>query len=94
MCYCMQESRIQHFKSLTKDQLLELNFNDFTNSEIKEILNEMQIKDDCKEIAILHHIECLSIDEVAFKMGIDRKTVIRRLKKILLHFRLTLLKLF
>lgn len=90
----MIEARKEYFTNLSKEEKLKLNFTDFTNTEIKEILEEIQLKEECKKIAIMHHIECLTIEEIAYRLQLDRKTVIRRLKLILMHLRWTCIKLF
>ena len=90
----MTEDRFRFFQKMNFEDKMQLTPEDFTTSEFKYILGEMMIKEDCKEIAVMHYIECLSYDEIAYRLGIDRKTVIRRLDKLITRFRFTCVKLF
>lgn len=90
----MNEERYYYFQQMSLEQKMKLTPNDFTITEFKEILNEMMLNDECKKIGLMHYIECLGYDEIADELQIDRKTVIRRLNKLLLNFRFTCIKLF
>lgn len=90
----MNEERYYYFQQMSFEQKMKLTPNDFTITEFKEILNEMMLNDECKKIGLMHYIKCLGYDEIADELQIDRKTVIRRLNKLLLNFRFTCIKLF
>ena len=90
----MDEDRVSYFKNLPLDSKNNLTFNDFTTSELEYIFSEMLLKDECREIAKMKFIKCLTIDEIADKLGHDKKTIIKRVNMVKLNFHLTILKLF
>ena len=90
----MNEERYYYFQQMSFEEKMKLTPNDFTITEFKDILNEMMLNDECKKIGLMYYIECLSYDDIAYELQIDRKTVIRRLNKLLLNFRFTCIKLF
>lgn len=90
----MNNDRFEYFKNLTYEQKLDLTFDDFTTTEILEIVKEMRCKTECKDIAIMYYVECLSLEQIADKIGIDYRTVSNRLKKILFEFKMTCIKIF
>lgn len=90
----MDEDRVCFFKNLPVDAKNNLTFNDFTTSELHYIISEMVMKDECKEIAKMKFINCMTIEEIADRTGHDKKTIVKRINMIKMNFHFTILKLF
>ena len=71
-----------------------LSFNDFTASEIKEIVAEMCLSELDRNIAILRFVDCMTIDEIAYKLGIDYRTCKVHIDRIKEKFNQTCIKFF
>jgi len=67
---------------------------DFTSSEIMSIINETPLSDRDKEIAKLYYIELKSEEDIAYIVGIDKKTVHSNLPKISIKLKTTCSKLY
>ena len=78
----MNEERYEYFQRMSVDEKLKLKPSDFTISEFKGILGEIMLKEECKQIAIMYYVDCMTYDDIAYKLQIDRKTVIRNLNHI------------
>ena len=57
-------------------------FEDFTVSEMREIIAETILTDENKQIAELRYIKLLSYEQIAEKVLIDKRTVQSRIKSI------------
>lgn len=90
----MTNERKQYFTNLDYEQKLTLNYDDFTASELIEIVQEMKCRDECKDIIIMYYIKCLTLEEIANELNVDYRTIANRLKKLKLQFNMTCIKLF
>lgn len=57
-------------------------FEDFTVSEMREIIAETILTDENRRIAELRYIKLLSYEQIAEKVLIDKRTVQSRIKSI------------
>lgn len=89
----MKEDRIKFFSKLTLDEKYNLSSKDFTVSEIAEIISETALSDEDIKIATLRYIKDCTIAKIAEEVGLDEKTVQRRLPKISDKLKKTLQKI-
>lgn len=90
----MLQKRIAYFETLSKDEQDALCANDFTVSEIYELINETALSDVDRSIAELRYIKSETILQISVDVGLDEKTVQRRIKKISQQLKNTIKKLF
>jgi len=90
----MEKDRIDFFKKLTDDAKKSLCKDNFTISEIKEIIAETPLTQLDRDIAILRYCECMSFDEIADKLEYDIRTIRKHLPTISLSLKSTCAKLF
>lgn len=90
----MKESRVDFFSSLTDDAKRALSKDDFTVSEILEIIDETPLTDIDKEIAILRYTKCMTFEDIAVRVCLDKQTIQKRIPKISIRLKLTCTKLF
>ncbi len=90
----MDNKRECWLKRLTESEKMDLSYKDFIKSEVEEIINQLLINDRLKKEAKLYFIDCLSIQEVADKMGIDLKTATRHKKRLSHAIKRTICKMF
>lgn len=90
----MKQHRFDYFCNLTKEEKAKLTFEDFTVSEIKELLEETSLRNDDRQIAIERFIECKSMQEISDNLYIDIKTCTKRIEKINQKLKSTCLKYF
>ncbi len=90
----MKEHRFNYFCNLTDEEKSKLTFDDFTVSEIKELLDETSLRKDDRTIATERFIECKSVQEIADKLYIDFKTCTSRIAKIEQKLKGTCFKFF
>lgn len=80
------------FYALTKEEKEKLTLNDFTTSEILELINETVLSPENRAIAQLRFAKALTIEAIAEKIKRDVKTVQRRLPAIEIQLNKTILK--
>lgn len=80
------------FYALTKEEKEKLTLNDFTTSEILELINETVLSPENRVIAQLRFAKALTIEAIAEKIKRDVKTVQRRLPAIEIQLNKTILK--
>lgn len=90
----MKQERIDFFKQLTDDAKQSLSQQDFTVSEIKEIISETPLKQLDRDIAYLRYIDCMTFDEISDQLGYDPKTIKSHLPDISIKLKSTCTKLF
>ena len=90
----MEQDRKDFFKQLTEDARKSLTHDNFTVSEIKEIIAETALTQLDRDIAVYRYCECMSFDEIAEKLGYDIRTIKRHLPSISLSLKTTCAKLF
>ena len=80
------------FSALTKEEKENLTLNDFTVSEIIELINETVLSPENLIIARLRFAKAMTIEAIAEKIKRDVKTVQRRLPAIEIQLNKTILK--
>nr|DAU61047.1 MAG TPA: ECF sigma factor [Caudoviricetes sp.] len=80
------------FSALTKEEKENLTLNDFTVSEIIELINETVLSPENRIIARLRFAKAMTIEAIAEKIKRDVKTVQRRLPAIEIQLNKTILK--
>lgn len=90
----MKQERIDFFKQLTDDAKQSLSQQDFTVSEIREIISETPLKQLDRDIAYLRYIDCMTFDEISDQLGYDPKTIKSHLPDISLKLKSTCAKIF
>lgn len=70
-----------------------INREDFTNSQFEKIINESNLNERDKRIAIMNWMEFKSEEKIADELMIDRKTVRNNIPKIAKKLRITISKL-
>lgn len=73
---------LNRFQHLTEEQKQNLTFDDFTVSELREIINETVLSKENKQIAEMRFIQALTIEKIAEKMGFDKRTIKSRIASI------------
>lgn len=90
----MREEKQKILSKMTKDQLLTLNKNNFTKSEIIEILNETRLNNLDNKIANLYLLECYNFELISQELRIDKRTVKKHWQNISYRLKETLIKMF
>lgn len=70
------------FLKLSATEIENLELDDFTVTELKEIISETILSDRDKTIAELRFIKLLSHEKIASKLGYDKRTIYSRLSII------------
>ena len=73
---------------------MSITYLNFTIDEIELIIAQTPMKDCVKEICRMRFLKEMTIDEIADKEQIDRKTVIARLKKATPRLKRTAMRIF
>lgn len=94
MRFYMKEERVNLFAKLSDDEKMALTSNDFTISEITEIINETALNKLDKNIAIMRYIKKMTFDEISIKLNRDVRTIQKRLVNISIKLKSTCVKLF
>lgn len=90
----MLQARIDFFARLTKEEKETLKPSDFIVSEFKEIVSETALTEMDRLIILYRHIDCMTHEQIAEKVGIDIRTCTKRIPKIEAKIKNTYLKLF
>ena len=90
----MNQARINLFAQLTEDAKMALTAQDFTVSEIKEIINETPLSVVEREIAYCRYVDCMTFEEIADRMNYGVTTVKRHLPRISIKLKTTCTRLF
>lgn len=80
------------FIALTKEERENLTLDDFTISEILELINETVLSPENRTIARLRFAKAMTIEAIAEKVNRDMKTVQRRIPIIKKQLNKTILK--
>ncbi len=73
---------------------LYLDYDDFTKSQLEEIIRESHLTDRDRKLACYYWLELLSEEEISNKLLIDRKTVRNNIPKISFKLKTTASKLY
>lgn len=90
----MDQGRVKYFKSLSEEEINALSHEDFTVSEIQEILNDTALSKIDRKIAHDRFIDCMTLEEISAKENYDIKTVMSHMDKICKKFVKTCKKYF
>lgn len=90
----MQQSRIEAFSRLSDEEKYKLSAKDFTVSEIREIIAETTLNETEIKIAECRYIKAMTMAQIAEEVGLDEKTIQRKIPKISDKLKRTLQKLF
>lgn len=88
----MKEERLEHFRKMTDEQKYALTYQDFTVSEIKELIAETPMCDLDKRIAVGKFVNDMTADEIGDKEHLDVRTVARHILKIRCLIKCTCIK--
>lgn len=78
----MTEKRRKFFEAMTEEEIRNLTHEDFTVSELNEIIEETPMSRLDRKIARCRYADRMTIDEISESAMVERKTVIKRLSKI------------
>lgn len=90
----MKEERINLFAQLSDDEKMALTSNDFTITEITEIINETALNKLDKNIAVMRYIKRMTYEEISYKLNRDIRTIQKRIPNISIKLKETCVKLF
>ena len=76
----ISKARLEEIRETIELEGMNISYLHFTTYEIKLIIDQTPLKDDVKELCRMRFIREKTIDEIAEAQGIDRKTVISRLR--------------
>lgn len=77
----ISKARLEEIREIIEIKGMSITYLNFTIDEIELIIAQTPMKDCVKEICRMRFLKEMTIDEIADKEQIDRKTVIARLKK-------------
>lgn len=77
----ISKARLEEIRETIEVKGMDICYLHFTTDEIRLIIDQTPLKDCVKELCKMRYIHEMTIDEIAEKQGIDRKTVISRIKK-------------
>lgn len=77
----ISKARLEEIREIIEIKGMSITYLNFTIDEIELIIAQTPMKDCTKEICRMRFLKEMTIDEIADKEQIDRKTVIARLKK-------------
>ncbi|MBO4594157.1 MAG: hypothetical protein J5697_00475 [Clostridia bacterium] len=89
----MQKSRREYFSKLSQEEKYELSAKDFTVREIREIISETSLNATDIKIAECRYIMDMTMAAIAKEVGLDEKTIQRKIPKISDKLKRTLQKL-
>lgn len=70
----LTKSRIEHLKTMTEKELLEITYKSFAVNEINTLISETPMTDQEKRIAVMRFNKEMSFQEIADAENIDIKT--------------------
>lgn len=89
-----RNARFDIISSLTEDAKISLTYKDFTISEIRELIKETPLTELDRKIAEMRYLELRTFDEIAEKVGMETRSVQRRVPKISVSIKNTTTKLY
>ena len=90
----ISKARLEEIRETIEIKGMNITYLNFTSDEIELIISQTPMKDCVKEICRMRFLKEMTIDEIADKEKIDRKTVIARLKKATPRLKRTAMRIF
>lgn len=90
----ISKARLEEIREIIEIKGMSITYLNFTIDEIELIIAQTPMKDCTKEICRMRFLKEMTIDEIADKEQIDRKTVIARLKKATPRLKKTAMRIF
>lgn len=90
----ISKSRLDDIRETIEATGMDICYLHFTTYEIELIIDQTPMKDSTKEICRLRFLKEMTIDEIADKVQVDRKTVLARLKKASPRLKCTAMRIF
>lgn len=90
----ISKARLEEIRETIEIKGMSITYLNFTSYEIELIIDQTPMKDCTKEICRMRFLKEMTIDEIADKEQIDRKTVIARLKKATPRLKRTAMRIF
>ena len=90
----ISKARLEEIRETIEIKGMSITYLNFTIDEIDLIIAQTPMKDCTKEICRMRFLKEMTIDEIADKEQIDRKTVIARLKKATPRLKRTAMRIF
>lgn len=90
----ISKARLEEIRETIEIKGMSITYLNFTIDEIELIIAQTPMKDCTKEICRMRFLKEMTIDEIADKQQIDRKTVIARLKKATPRLKRTAMRIF
>lgn len=90
----ISKARLEEIREIIEIKGMSITYLNFTIDEIELIIAQTPMKDCVKEICRMRFLKEMTIDEIADKEQIDRKTVIARLKKATPRLKRTAMRIF
>lgn len=90
----ISKARLEEIREIIEIKGMSITYLNFTIDEIELIIAQTPMKDCTKEICRMRFLKEMTIDEIADKEQIDRKTVIARLKKATPRLKRTAMRIF
>lgn len=90
----ISKARLEEIRETIEIKGMSITYLNFTIDEIELIIAQTPMKDCTKEIYRMRFLKEMTIDEIADKEQIDRKTVIARLKKATPRLKRTAMRIF
>lgn len=90
----ISKARLEEIRETIEIKGMSITYLNFTIDEIELIIAQTPMKDCTKEICRMRFLKEITIDEIADKQQIDRKTVIARLKKATPRLKRTAMRIF
>lgn len=90
----ISKARLEEIREIIEIKGMSITYLNFTIDEIELIIAQAPMKDCVKEICRMRFLKEMTIDEIADKEQIDRKTVIARLKKATPRLKRTAMRIF
>lgn len=90
----ISKARLEEIRETIEIKGMSITYLNFTIDEIELIIAQTPMKDCTKEICRMRFLKEMTIDEIADKEQIDRKTVIARLKKATPRLKRTAMRIF
>lgn len=90
----MNKQRYDLISELSNDAKMSLTYQDFTISEIEELIQETPLTDIDRRIAKLKYIRRFTIKEISYEVGLHPRTIQRHLPDISVAIKSTITKLY
>lgn len=90
----MNKQRYDLISELSNDAKMALTCQDFTISEIEELIQETPLTDIDRRIAKLKYIRRFTIEEISYEVGFHPRTIQRHLSDISAAIKSTITKLY